>query len=114
MGDRATIAFTDGTGKAEPIGVYVHWHGERSWVEKIIEKMKERKVRTIDHDPAYAIARFVQEAANDIPGELSIGVIEIDGDLDYKSDDFFRHNNNGDNGIYVIGPCWEITFERRR
>lgn len=100
MGNRAVVAF-----EALPtVGVYVHWNGGLGSVLAFLEATKRRGARSPAGDPTYAFARFVQTVGDFFErgshGELnSIGVGPID-QLDA---------DNGDNGLYWIGPDWSIV-----
>lgn len=105
MGNRAVIVSYD-TNKEnakEKIGIYLHWHGSKSSIEKFLMLAKDR-IRTVDEDPQYFWSRFCQIICNYIDAVegsyyLSVG-IGIVSDLD---------TDNGDNGVYYIDSNFEIT-----
>lgn len=105
MGNRAVIVSHD-TNKEnakERIGIYLHWYGSRSNIEKFL-MLAKNKIRTVDEDPQYFWSRFCQIICNYIDAIegsfcLSVG-IGIVSDLD---------TDNGDNGVYYINSNFEIT-----
>ena len=106
MGNRAVIVSHD-TNKEnakEKIGIYLHWYGSKNHIETFLKEAKKRGIRTVDDDPQYFWARFIQTVTDlvtilDNNYELSVGV-GIVSQLD---------TNNGDNGVYYIDSNFEIT-----
>lgn len=79
MGNRATVQFTArnkfmGGGEliVSPV-VYLHWDGDMA-----LEWIKEAAPRLRASDPHYAAARFCAYCAEQIPGELSLGIYDSD------------------------------------
>lgn len=105
MGNRAVIVSSDTTKENinEKIGIYVHWYGDKSYVEKALKEAKEIGIRTVSDDPSYFWARFCQIFANIISNdgveESGIG-IDIVSHLDYT---------NYENGVYYIDDNFEIV-----
>lgn len=100
MGDRAVITtrdFYDEAKRDRAVGVYLHWNGDRTSVESLLEYCKLRGFRPPEED-CYGWARLCQVAGNVFGGGLSIGVDTCDG-LDC---------DNWDNGTYIISN-WEIV-----
>lgn len=90
MGDRALIQFTDGA-EVSPV-IYLHWHGSivRSLINETRELMQSR-----GSDLTYAAARFVGIAHSHIPGNLSLGMWNLDRRL--TADD-----SHGDFGCAIV------------
>ncbi len=102
MGNRALVVFEDDPG----VGIYLHWSGSPEDIELFIKKARPG-ARSPGSDPSYALAAFIHAATNEVysyqDGEkLSIGVASIDPEHPEDSDP-------GDNGIYMIGPNWEVS-----
>lgn len=92
MGNRAVI-----TTREKEIGVYLHWNGDREFVEGILMFCKLKGYRPPEKDN-YGWARLAQTIGNFFGGELSVG-IDLYDNLDV---------DNGDNGVYVI-ENWKIV-----
>ena len=95
MGDRAIITFADNdivNDVCEDIGIYLHWHGNRNWVEAFVRMAKEYEFRYDD----YGIARLCQMIGNTIGTTLSMGVGRAS-----RMDD-------SDNGMYFVATDWTI------
>lgn len=91
MGNRAVVRGVNGS-----YGIYLHWHGDRYFVESCAKYCQLKGYRDPADDPSYAMARLCQVMANAIGGTLSIGITSAD-------------NDPGDHGIYTIGKDWEIV-----
>lgn len=91
MGDRAIIKASQAYA-TEDLGIYLHWHGDRHWVEAFVRMAKEYGFRYDD----YGYARLCQIIGNTIGGTLSMGV-GIASEMD-----------DSDNGVYEIGPDWTV------
>ena len=95
MGARAIITFNDTDvvhDVTEDIGIYLHWNGNRHWVEAFIRMAKEYGFRYDD----YGIARLCQMIGNTIGTTLSMGVGRAS-----RMDD-------SDNGTYFVAADWTI------
>jgi hypothetical protein len=101
MGDRALILFKN-QDTVSPT-VYLHWNGSDVplFICRLSILMADRR-----NDPSYAAARFIGLAHEDIPGNLSLGVMEtpeelrqavLDNDANVIAD--FSH---GDSGVVVV------------
>ena len=99
MGNRAVIAF--GPDKTDTIGVYLHWNGGEASIEGFLRAAKALGLRDPLED-SYGVARFVQMVGNYFKGSLSLGIDTL-GRLDC---------DNGDNGLYILGPDWTIAGRR--
>lgn len=105
MGNRAVLVADDVTNenKKERCGIYLHWCGSRKTVESFLQIAKDRRIRSLQEDESYALARLCQiigecfsEEGDDI---LSLGV-GIVSQLDC---------NNFDNGVYYIDNNYDIV-----
>ena len=96
MGDRAVIT-TRKNMENNGIGIYVHWHGSRGYIEPFLEYCRQKGYRSITEDESYGFSRLTQVIANYIEGETGIGIGCVN-DLD---------TDNGDNGTYIIND-WKI------
>lgn len=105
MGNRAVIVSSDTTKENanEKIGIYVHWYGDKRYVEKALKEAKEIGIRTVSYDPSYFWARFCQIFANIISND---GVEETGIGIDIVS---HLDCNNYDNGVYYIDDNFEIV-----
>ena len=105
MGNRAVIVSHD-TNKEnakEKIGIYIHWYGSKNHIETFLKEAKKRGIRTVDDDPQYFWARFIQTATDlvtiwDSNYELGVGVGIVSQLSTY----------NGNNGVYYIDSNFEI------
>jgi hypothetical protein len=97
MGNRAVI-----TTEGSKVGIYLHWNGGEESVTAFLRAAKDLGVRSPSADQSYFYARMCQIIGNFFGGSLSVGIDSLDT-LDC---------NNGDNGLYVIGPKFDIV-ERR-
>ena len=98
MGNRAVITFAPY--KKSNVGVYLHWNGGRASVEGFLQACHDLGYRTPGSDPSYAMARLTHVICAFLGGSLSVGVDQCKN-LDC---------DNGDNGVYVIGPDgWTIA-----
>lgn len=93
MGNRAVITFN--TDENAP-SIYLHWNGGRASVEAFLQAAKDLGVR--QGDEAYQLARLAQIIGNYMGGTLSLGIVRYG----------FNDKNNGDNGVYVVGPNFKI------
>ena len=100
MAERAIIA-----AKGSDIGLYLHWHGTRTWVEAYLEYCRRRRFKSpaaFEHLPSdpYGWARLAQVVANHMgPDGLSVGIDAIE-----------RLPAPHENGTYLIGGSsgWEV------
>ena len=106
MGNRAVIVSYDTTKENanKKIGIYVHWYGSKNHIKIFLRKAKMRNIRTIDEDPQYFWARFIQTVTDMITlrnKEYETGVgVGIVSQLD---------TDNGDNGVYYIDNKFKIV-----
>lgn len=98
MGNRAVI--TTAPYDEKNVGVYLHWNGGPESVLAFAGAAKELGYRSPDQDPAYGLARLCALIALyfDITTDTSVGVGRCD-ELD----------TDGDNGVFLIGPDWEVV-----
>ena len=97
MGDRAVIT-TKKNMENNGIGIYVHWHGARGYIEPFLEYCRQKGYRSTTEDESYAFSRLTQVIANYVGNETGVGIGCVN-DLDV---------DNGDNGTYIIND-WKIT-----
>jgi hypothetical protein len=100
MGNRAVIAF--GPDRPNTVGIYVHWNGGPESVLAFMAAAKALAVRDPLED-SYGIARIAQIIGNVFGGTTSIGVEKLS-----KLD-----TDNGDNGLYIVGPSFTLEHEGR-
>ncbi len=81
------------------VGIYVRWNGGPESIVGFLQATKGLGVRSLEKDPAGAMARLTQVIANYLGGSTNVG-IGLVRDLDY---------DNGDNGVYLIGGDLEIV-----
>ena len=94
MGNRAVVTL-----QGNDTGVYLHWNGGPESVLAFVEVCKQRGYRTPAADDFYALARFIGVCHEFFRGGLSLGVAPL-GSCD---------TDNGDNGVYILGPGWQIS-----
>lgn len=92
MGNRAVISTED-----KNIGVYLHWNGDRSFIESILAYCDLKEYRSPETDD-YGWARLCQILGNTMGGTLSLGIDKYER-LD---------TDNWDNGVYIIKK-WDVT-----
>lgn len=95
MGNRAVIA--TGT-EQDDIGIYLHWNGGPESVLAFLDAARDLGVRDPLSDN-YGVARLAQIIGNFLGGDNGIGIDTL-ANLD---------TDNGDNGMYVLGPDWTIA-----
>ena len=93
MGNRAVITRSREL-DSKAIGVYLHWHGGRQWVEAFLKYCELQQYRTDD----YGWANLCKVIGNFFEDGLSLGIDTLDH-LDC---------DNYDNGVYIIKD-WEIV-----
>lgn len=94
MGDRATVIFTSNN-ELSP-AIYLHWQGED--IPYLIARCRAlMDDRACDLD--YTAARFVQIAAGDMSGNLSVGISNAPKTLDECRTDGF---SPGDAGVFIV------------
>lgn len=103
MGDRALVVFYSSNGdEVSPI-IYLHWNGRNvpAWLEATKSIMTGRM-----GDAGYAAARFCGYAASQIPGNLSLGLMNVQdaGDLCANPEKY----SHGDAGLILVNAD---TFE---
>ena len=94
MGNRAVL-----TTEERRVSCYLHWNGSIDTVEPLLKYCELKGYRSPEAD-SYGWARICQVMGNFFGGACSIGI-------DAYTDD--KHENPGDNGIYVIGDNWKIV-----
>lgn len=98
MGNRAVI--TTAPFDEKNVGIYVHWNGGKASIEGFLRAAKELGYRSPGYDKAYSFAGLTGLIWSFLGTDgYSIGV-DVCGNLDC---------DNGDNGVYLIGPEWEIV-----
>lgn len=98
--DKVKHYYSDGVDlqdRKDKVGIYLHWNGGRDSVQAFLVYCNIKGYR----DPAednYGMARLIQVISNFFGGSNSIGV------------DTLNHLDcdNYDNGVYIIGPGWQI------
>ena len=98
MGNRAVI--TASTTQTTGVGIYVHWNGGLESVLAFLHVAKERGYRDPTNDNTYGMARLCGLICEffGLKSSISVGIGQLK-ELDC---------DNGDNGVYVIGPGWTI------
>ena len=101
MGNRATVLFTDETGREIGPAIYLHWNGGAESIYAFLDELDRRKVRT---DVDYSSARFIHLVGDyfdgvDGAGSLSLGVTSGPRQIDEDSLERFQHC---DNGVFVV------------
>lgn len=99
MGNRAVI--TTAPFDEKNIGIYVHWNGGQESIEGFLAACKELGYRDVSYHDSYSLARLTQAiglffGADD---DCSVGIGRCD-QLDC---------DNGDNGVWLLGPDWTIA-----
>lgn len=101
MGNRAVI--TTAPYDDNNVGIYVHWNGGKASVEGFLKAARELGYRSPGSDRSYALAGLAGLVWSFLGTDgLSVGI-----DLCKRLD-----TDNGDNGVYLIGPGWEIVGRR--
>ena len=113
MGNRATVIFTDTTGREIGPAIYLHWNGGPESVYVFLEELDRRKVRT---DVDYSTARFIHLVGDyfdgvDSAGNMSLGVTSGPRQID---EDALERYSFCDNGIYVITRRGRLADKVRR
>ena len=94
MGDRAVITTSK---DLSGVGVYLHWAGNRTYIEGYLAYCECKRFRKPEDDP-YGWAYLACIVANSFGDGMSVGV-DLCSRLDY---------DNRDNGVYVIKD-WRIV-----
>jgi hypothetical protein len=94
MGDRAIVLITDRKGTDPICGIYLHWHADclPAWLPEAFLRMR-------NGDVGYSTARCIGYFHEQIPGNLSLGLLEPPLSLD---DDCLQEYSHGDGGVIVI------------
>lgn len=97
MGNRAIITYEPLAD--ENIGVYLHWNGDPSDVLAIVKTAEDEGFRNPCGDSQYGMGRIAMLAGIlcGARGSTGFGIGNV-GQMD-----------DGDNGVYVIGPDWTVT-----
>ena len=110
MGNRAVVVFTDG-GKYSP-SVYLHWGG--SSIPALLAAVRER-MGGREGDLDYTAARFIGLAHETTPGNLSLGVSNLDAtDIDALRAAKPGYGSGlpmccGDAGVFVVNvKTWTV------
>ena len=96
MGNRCIITDID-----KNVAVYLHWDGDRYFVESACKYCELKNYRDPTFDPSYAMARLTQVIANYLGGDTGIGIFA------YTNDEGMC-DTAWDHGVYVIGKGWQI------
>lgn len=99
MGNRAVI--TTAPFDEKNVGIYVHWNGGQESIEGFLAACKELGYRDPTGDTSYGLARLTQAIGLFFGAEDDCSV-EI-GRCDQLDCD------NGDNGVWLLGPDWTIA-----
>lgn len=102
MGNRATVIFTDKSGKSISPAVYVHWNGGPESIYAFLDEMNRRNIRA---DQDYECARFIHIVGDyfdeDTISGLSLGV--VNGPRRINIAELAKvKTDTSDNGIYVV------------
>jgi hypothetical protein len=99
MGNRAVI--TTAPFDEKNVGIYVHWNGGQESIEGFLAACKELGYRDPTGDTSYGLARLTQAIGLFFGAEddCSVGIGRCD-QLDC---------DNGDNGVWLLGPDWTIA-----
>lgn len=95
MGNRAVIATSDLT--TSP-AIYLHWNGGPESVLAFLHAAKELEFRDPAADPSYGTAYLQALICLYFGNGMSTGISSL------KNAD----TDNGDNGVYRLGPGWTI------
>ena len=90
MGNRAIVVFTDG--KEYSCGIYLHWHGDPTFVAELIA---EAIPRMRAGDVQYSAARFCGVRHENMHGNLSLGLVRPPTQQEQKNWDKYSQGNNG-------------------
>ena len=102
MGNRAVI--TTAPYDQNSVGIYVHWNGGQESVEGFAKACKELGYRDPTQD-CYGVARLIESIALFFGSDgRSVGV-----DVCHRLDE-----DNGDNGVWLIGPDWTVSHRDRK
>ena len=90
---------------ADSLAVYVHWLGERRYIDAFMHYCRLQEFRTPKQDPEYAYARLAQVIANYTGDSTGVGVMAV------------RHIpfsclDPGDDGVYLI-EGWNVEAHYR-
>lgn len=104
MGDRALVLFRDeGTDPRSEEryvsyspAVYLHWNGS-----DVPELLKAAAPRMRAGDQFYAAARFCGYCHEQIPGNLSLGLMPGPEDREL-TDEEWESYSHGDNGVFIV------------
>lgn len=99
MGNRAVI--TTAPFDKKNVGIYVHWNGGQESIEGFLAACKELGYRDPTGHTEYGLARLTQAIGLFFGAEddCSVGIGRCD-QLDC---------DNGDNGVWLLGPDWTIA-----
>lgn len=102
MGDRAIIVVTDGHGNIGAASIYLHWAGESAmaFIREAAKLMGGRK-----GDIGYASARLCGICHENIPGNLSLGLIPPPKEM---TDACLKKYSHGDAGV-LLWNCQKNT-----
>jgi hypothetical protein len=94
MGDRAIILVTDSKGKPPVCGIYLHWNASNlpAWLPEAFLRMR-------NGDVEYSTARCIGYFHEQIPGNLSLGVLPPPENLDPETLQEYSH---GDGGVVLV------------
>lgn len=112
MGQRAVITTKQANAnlspevKADSLAVYVHWLGERRYIDAFLYYARLQEFRPPEADPRYAYARLAQVIANYIDGNGGVGIIPAE-------DTPIQELDPDDDGVYLI-ENWYITAHYRQ
>lgn len=96
MGNRCII-----TDEAKNIAVYLHWEGDRTFVEAACKYCELKQYREPHFDHGYAMARLTQVIANYLGGDTGIGIYAYTNIED-------MYDLAWDHGVFVVGEGWQI------
>lgn len=98
----------------QKIGIYLHWHGDKETVQKLLEEVKAKHPRGVISDPSYGYARLCQIIADEITAETLASPFETAKSHAYETgigigivSDLDCHNY--DNGVYYIDDDYNIV-----
>lgn len=99
MGNRAVI--TASTSTEQGLGIYLHWNGGIESVVAFLDTAKQLGYRDPTADESYGMARLCGLIAlfTGLRNSTGVGINDL-SKLDC---------DNWDNGVFVVGPGWELV-----
>lgn len=89
------------TDEGKNTAVYLHWEGDRTFVEAACKYCELKQYREPHFDHGYAMARLTQVIANYLGGDTGIGIYSYTNDED-------MYGLAWDHGVFVVGKGWQV------